>query len=72
MEQFINAKIGEKVKNIDNTTCLKTSINHHCGICAFKVQGDHCPKGKIRPACFASERIDRESVFFPLIKTSMP
>lgn len=67
MEQFINAKIGSRIPRNGKASvlCNKTTENHKCSRCSFGEKGDHCPQGKLYPACFASERTDKQSVYFP-------
>jgi len=45
-------------------TCRVTYPQFHCGVCYFKEKGENCPKGIKDPLCFASEREDRESIYF--------
>jgi len=69
MNKYLNAKIGSKIKTDTVTVlCKKTTGNHNCGYCSFGEKTDNCPLSKLLPACFASERTDRQSVYFPFPK----
>lgn len=71
LRQFINLPVGKRIKIGDiRVSCIpsKNIAQFGCILCHFKEQGAHCPQGKKRPACFASERLDKESVFYSELK----
>ena len=70
MHQFENLIIGSKTKVDEQiVSCRKTYDSFNCGLCHFKEINSDCPQGNSRPLCFASERTDIESVFYPQIKS---
>lgn len=71
LRQFINLPVGKHIKiHETRISCIPTRNlkSFGCINCYFKEQGAHCPQGKKKPACFASEREDKESVFYSELK----
>ena len=69
MKQLTDAQIGKHTTiEGQRITCRKTYEKFCCVMCHFKEKGPHCPQGKEKPLCFASERLDNKSVYFPQIK----
>lgn len=68
MEKILsNIKIGEQKKVGEvKLSCRKTHSLFTCSMCHFK--GENCPRGKVHPICFASERADKESVYYYNVK----
>lgn len=64
---YENMPIGETtIQDGRNLLCARTLDKHTCSRCFFHIKSEKCPQGKKYPACFASERIDNESVYYPL------
>lgn len=66
-----NIKIGSQFKiGGQKVFCRKTDKLFTCCKCHFFEKGPHCPQGKKLPLCFAQERADRESVYYPNSKSN--
>lgn len=64
---YENMLIGQiNVQDGKRLLCARTLDKHTCSRCFFHIKSEKCPQGKKYPACFASERIDRTSVYYPL------
>lgn len=65
MNNFKNIKIFEYITHKKTLLYVSlTHINFKCTDCYFREKGSHCPQGKHKPICFASENKNKESVYF--------